>query len=301
VPQPPNTWQSAHFGNRERDLSVISWNVFHGRDAPPDRSLFTTRSRLLRVSEDNGDHIQVNRSLRREYASLLRSASWHVCLLQEFPPRWRHAVASACSARIELVRTSRNLGGPLRGLAAGWNPDLLGANEGGSNAIMFRAPWTAVSSRSLVLNPFPGRGLAERRTMGFVQLARGQAQVCVANLHASAGDERAAEREILAAAGRALDWARGLPLVFGGDFNVRPGRSDLFLRLERELGLARPTGPEAIDHILVRGLAFSSGPVAWPAADRELEVIHGDAIRKLRLSDHAPVEAIVALPERKMQ
>jgi hypothetical protein len=46
------------------ELAVLSWNIHHGRDAPPDPELHTLRSRLLRTTEQNGSHIQVNRSLR---------------------------------------------------------------------------------------------------------------------------------------------------------------------------------------------------------------------------------------------
>jgi endonuclease/exonuclease/phosphatase family metal-dependent hydrolase len=232
---------------------------------------------------------------------MIGSASWHVCLLQEFPPRWCKRLATTCSAHVYLVKTSRNLLAPLRGAIADWNPDLIGANEGGSNAIAVRAPWKIVSKRSLVLNPLPGRGLAERRKMGFVRLTNGQADICVSNFHASAGNQAAAEQEILRAAEHAIDWAGDLPLVFGGDFNVRPQGSALFERLENDYGLAPPTARDAIDHILVRGLEVTSHPAPWPAPARELEIPHAGRMRRLRLSDHAPVEATVALPPERIQ
>jgi len=33
------------------DLRVLSWNVYHGRDRPPDPALFTVRSRLFKGTE----------------------------------------------------------------------------------------------------------------------------------------------------------------------------------------------------------------------------------------------------------
>ena len=48
------------------DVRAITWNVFHGRDDPPDHGLVTWRSRLLRVTERNATHAQVNRPLLHE-------------------------------------------------------------------------------------------------------------------------------------------------------------------------------------------------------------------------------------------
>ena len=67
----------------------------------------------------------------------------------------------------------------------------------------------------------------------------------MANLHASAGPSRgAAADELVRAAERALDWAAGDPLVFGGDFNLRPRARPGGVRALRErFGLGEPTGP----------------------------------------------------------
>ncbi len=50
-------------------FTAIGWNLFHGRDFPPDPALFTWRSRLLRVTERNATHAQVNRDLLDEFAA----------------------------------------------------------------------------------------------------------------------------------------------------------------------------------------------------------------------------------------
>ena len=49
--------------------------------------------------------------------------------------------------------------------------------------------------------------------------------------------------------------------------------------------------PDAIDHLLARGCETVEPPTAWPPQRRELDVLTGLEQRRLRLSDHAPVEA----------
>ena len=71
-----------------RQIRVLSWNLYHGRDFPPDPALSTWRSRLLRITERNATHAQVNRSLLEEFGRVLNGFEWDVALLQEAPPRW---------------------------------------------------------------------------------------------------------------------------------------------------------------------------------------------------------------------
>jgi hypothetical protein len=70
----------------------------------------------------------------------------------------------------------------------------------------------------------------------------------------------------------------------------------LFEDLEREFGLARRTAPDAIDHILVRGLQTVRAPAPWPADRREIAIQWDRSRRRLRLSDHAPLDAVFRLP-----
>lgn len=265
-------------------IEALSWNLFHGRDHPPDPGLFTIRSRLLGSSERNATHLQVNRDLRPAFETVLAQASWDVALLQECPPRWIAGLARACGAEPHAVLTSRNSLGTLRALAARLNPDLIASNEGGCNLTLIRAGAVA-ERRALVLCPGPE---PERRTMAFtrIALADGTA-ICVANLHASAGAalRERAEAEALAAAAQAVEWAGDAPLILGGDLNLRPRESAAFAELERRHRLAPPTAPGSLDHLLARGLEVVAPPTAWPAERREVRV-GGLAIR---LSDHAPV------------
>lgn len=266
------------------ELTVLSWNLFHGRDFPPDPALRTWRSRLLRLEQRNETHVQVNRDLTEEFATVLSRAGWDVAMLQECPPRFAEPLARACGAEAHRTLTSRNTLGAVRGLLARQNPDLIASGEGGSNLILVRVPGRLggiAERREMAIH----EGEPERRAMGFVRTASG---VCVANLHATNDWPKLAEVDVVRAARAALDWAAGSPLVFGGDLNLRPGKQPrLFERLRNEFGLAPPTAPDAIDHILCRGLEVLEPPTRWPPGQRELPL---DG-RALRLSDHAPVQA----------
>jgi hypothetical protein len=119
-------------------------------------------------------------------------------------------------------------------------------------------------------------------------MTRTASGLCVANLHATNDIPAMASEDVLHAARAAGEFAAGAGLVFGGDLNLRPAENpEVFERLREDFGLAAPTGPRAIDHLLVRGLEVLDAPVAWAPERRELPL---DG-RALRLSDHAPVEA----------
>lgn len=284
------------------EVRIISWNLFHGRDHAPSRSLHSWRSRLLRTTERGSTHAQVNRDLFRQFAGVLAGAEWDVALLQECPPRWAERLATECGAEPHLVLTSRNLPAPLdslQALAARLNPDLIASWEGGCNLTLVRSAdprRPAISERSqFTLTRSP-----ETRRMALTRLPG----LCVANLHASvAGLE--AEAEVARAAEAAVAWAAETPLLLGGDLNLRPSSSGaLFDQLETNFGLSGATGPDAIDHLLAgRGLERSAPTRAWEAERREVpdptaETEDGAAALPIRLSDHAPVEASFALASR---
>jgi endonuclease/exonuclease/phosphatase family metal-dependent hydrolase len=272
------------------EISAITWNLFHGRDSPADPALCTWRSRLWRTTERNATHVQVNRDLAREFADLLCSSHWDIALLQECPPRWSTSLAAACRATAQRSLTSRNWLGSARSALARWNPDLLGAWEGGSNLTLVRGPAAKgglLDQRDIVLRRRP-----ERRTMAFARLRSG---ICIANLHAST-TARLAEPELRLAAQTAVGWAGDDPLLLGGDFNLRPAGSEIFEELAQRFDLVAPTGDDSIDHLLVRRLATVERPTPWKPADRELPC---EGLR-LRLSDHAPVGARFA-PLRRAQ
>jgi endonuclease/exonuclease/phosphatase family metal-dependent hydrolase len=264
-------------------MRVLSWNLYHGRDFPPDKALFTPRSRLLRVTERNATHVQVNRPLLDEFAGWLAGQEWDVALLQETPPRWFRKLERSTASNGARVLTSRNVVRPLQGLVADLNPDLIASWEGGSNQLLVREPGRVVEQRQMTLTRRPER---RRMLWARVELPDG-ATVCFANLHASAGLPQKATDEVLAAAEAAVRWSEGERLVFGGDLNLRPARDPFaFVELRERFGLGDPTGPNAIDHLLTRGLEIVERPRQLPAEARELPQPDG---RRLRLSDHAPV------------
>ncbi|MGH2744770.1 MAG: endonuclease/exonuclease/phosphatase family protein, partial [Thermoleophilaceae bacterium] len=163
-------------------MRVLSWNLYHGRDFPPDPALFTPRSRLLRRTERNASHVKVNRPLFDEFVRVLDGVDWDLAVLQEAPPRWFGELQRRTGSAGVRVLTSRNVFPPLQGVLADWNPDLMASWEGGSNQILARAPARILEHRKLTLTRRP-----ERRRMHWARLELpGARPLCVANLHASA-------------------------------------------------------------------------------------------------------------------
>jgi endonuclease/exonuclease/phosphatase family metal-dependent hydrolase len=266
------------------EFTAVSWNLFHGRDFPPDPALFSWRSRLLGTAEQNATHVQVNRDLEDEFAAILAGAEWDVALLQECPPRFADVLALACEAEQHRVLTSRNSLGGVRAFVARRNPDLIASGEGGSNLTLVRtggALGKIVERRELTIHS----GRPERRAMAFTQTANG---VALSNLHATNDQPGLATEDIVRAAAAATEWAGKSPLLFGGDLNLRPGQNpEAFDQLRSRFGLASSTAPQAIDHLLVCGLDVVERPAPWPVEQRELP----DRGRRLRLSDHTPIQA----------
>lgn len=196
-----------------------------------------------------------------------------VLALQEVPlwalrllERWSGMVA--CSAP-----TMPALLGPLGGLAARLDPlRFRSAATGQANAILVNPRFAVGAHRTLVLNPeltWRERlvGWKHRRLCQSLEVDPGRGAIVVANIHA-APDRQHVERAaaFLAAAERC---------ILCGDFNLR--------RFE-VAGFSSPI--EGLDQILVRGLDFEQPPLPWPDDRRRAD--------GLLLSDHAPVEAVIA-------
>jgi len=245
------------------------------------------------VTERNETHAQVNRNLLGEFAAVLSDAEWDVALLQECPPRFPEPLACACGAEAHRVLTSRNSFGRLRAAAARLNPDLIASGEGGSNLTLVRPEGPLggiVERRELEIH----KGKPERRAMAFTRTASG---LCIGNLHATNDQPQMATEDVLLAARAATEWAGDRPLLFGGDLNLRPAENPaLFAELRDRFDLDTPTtAPRAIDHLLGRGLEVIDAPAQWPPERRE---VRSERLA-LRLSDHAPVEARFATPQRR--
>ncbi len=238
---------------------AVTWNLFHGRDHP-------------RVGMPDA-----KRSLLPEFSQFLDGLMWEIALLQEAPPRWLDDLGRAARANGALGLTSRNELPWLRAALADRLPDLIKSGEGGSNMTLARAPARieAVERHRLTRRP-------ERRALLLTRIATpGRGRLAVANMHLSVPSTGQGHAEVLRAAELADAFAGSDPLIFGGDLNLRPAQHpQAFEDLERRFGLAAPTGPKAIDHLLVRGLDVVEKPRALK-----------HAAGPLLLSDHAPVTA----------
>jgi endonuclease/exonuclease/phosphatase family metal-dependent hydrolase len=251
-------------------LTVLTWNLFHGRDHP---------------LEGSAEHVSVNRVLRDEFASVVAREPWDIALLQEAPPYWLRPLAEAAGASGASVLTSRNLGAVVRRRLAEWNPDLIASGEGGSNLILARSGWRIRETRRLTLTLLP-----ERRRLIWVRLEHAEhGELTASTLHATAHDPARAARDVERAARAACSWSAELPLVFGGDLNLRMAESPAaFEWLNADLGLGGARSGRAIDHLLVRGLRTEKAAEPLAPERRELRDPGG---RLVRLSDHAPVVA----------
>src|SRR3954469_25567288 len=259
----------------------MTWNLFHGRDWPPEPDLQVRahKGNFRRGPRLGKEYEQTNWDLLDQFASLIRTIDWDVALFQEFPPSWKRRLASACGAEAHRAFSGRNWLQPLSSLIGRWRPDLLGAWEGGSNTTLVRPGAGAIADRHRVV-------LTRRPETRVMALTRMESGLCVANLHVSTTPS-SAELELLAAAERATAFAGSSPLILGGDFNVRPKASAVFDQLEDRYGLAPRTAPDRLSHLLVRGLEVIEHPAALPPESRDVPDPESGLL--IRLSDHHPV------------
>jgi endonuclease/exonuclease/phosphatase (EEP) superfamily protein YafD len=269
------------------ELHALTWNVFHGRDWPPEEKLQRRAHKgNWRPGPIRGEQYeQVNRDLSREFAEWIDRVEWDVALFQEFPPRWTRRLAAAFGAEAHRAYSGRNWLQPFTSIIGQRRPDLLGAWEGGSNTTFARRKAGRIAERARSV-------LTRRPELRVMALTRLESGICVGNLHVST-KPASAERELLSAAERALRFADGRPLILGGDFNVRPRDSGIFRELERKFGLAPPTAPDRLSHLLARGLEVIDHPVAWPPEARD--IVDPATRLKIRLSDHNPVRGTFGL------
>ena len=133
-------WNHRAADTRAVPLTAMTWNVFHGRDWPPEPELQVRahKGNFRRGPRLGERYEQTNWDLFELFAGLIRGIEWDVALFQEFPPSWKGRMASACGAEAHRALSGRNWLQPLTSLIGRWRPDLLGAWEGGSNTTLVR-------------------------------------------------------------------------------------------------------------------------------------------------------------------
>ncbi len=259
-------------------LLVRTWNIAHGRDVPPGPRYGHARRKLL-----------------DEMVPLMIEGGPQVVMLQEVPV-WagqflrEHTgmgvtLAHSYGAHVPFVHVPLPLAvGEWLGNAL---PDLVKTQfEGQAQALLYGPELILVSARRVPVNtPLHFRG--EPRIAQLVRLRhrRSGAEFVVGNLHVDAHDP---DPQIEAASWALEQYARGAPMVLGGDLNVRAGSTAL-RRLRARGWLEKPVA-EGVDHLYVRGMTMEGAVKRWPPGRRDLAQAGG---LPLRLSDHSPVEVVV--------
>lgn len=235
-------------GANNQPLKVLTWNLYHGCSVPA-----------------------TGRGLAAEFCGLLQQWDWDVALLQEVPPWWPEMFARETGADYARVLTSRNFLLPVRRLIASYNPDLLKANGGGSNAILSRIPIASTQSVRL-------RFVPERRVAHMAKLADG---TTIVNYHGSVTSSLAT-KELARLWDIAALWAEGGPVVLGGDLNL------LLRQIENPQHMTH-AGSSWVDHIYIGGGLNNCGPTEL--LDREVHVKGARAL----MGDHVPLRVTVGL------
>lgn len=235
-------------------LLVRSWNLYHGRTHPQSPTLHLEQMVRL-VSADAPD----------------------VVALQEVPMWAVRRLAAWSGMSASWAMTMPAVLGPLGRWLTDREPERFRSSlTGQANALLVNPHFETGRHRRVVLNPDLShvawmRG-GQRRVCHALEVETHDGRVVLANLHASNADPPRVAAEIE----RAVSFLGAHdPCVLFGDFNVRR---------HAVAGYSDPI--EGIDQILVRGLAVERGPEAWPEARRRVD--------ERVLSDHAPVEAVIA-------
>ena len=238
------------------ELLVRTWNLYHGRTHPPSADLHLEQMIRL-VTADAPD----------------------VVALQEVPLWAVRRLEGWSGMSTSWAMTMPALLGPLARRITARDPRRFRSSfTGQANALLVNPHFDAVQHRRVVLNPglsrtdWLMRG-GQRRVCHALEVATPVGTLVLANLHASNSPDRRLVGEEIQRAAAFL--AGGNRCVLCGDFNVRRHTVP---------GFTEPIG--GIDQVLVRGLALARDPEAWPVERRSIDGVV--------LSDHAPVEAVVA-------
>jgi endonuclease/exonuclease/phosphatase family metal-dependent hydrolase len=259
-------------------LLIRTWNIAHGRDIPP-----------------GAEHGHMRRKLLREMAQVMTQDDPDLVLLQEVPV-WaadllrEHTgmgvtLAPTYGAHIPFVHLPLPLAvGAALGRAL---PDLVRTQvEGQAQAVLYGPALLLVSARRVQLNERTLlRGEPRIAQLARLRHRRAGRELAVANVHADTGGDEQIEK-----AGFVLErFARGAPMVLGGDLNAGPQSAGVHALRAR--GWIEESGDVGIDHLLVRGLDVEWAATRWLPERRDLR---NNGSRPVRLSDHDPVDAVVA-------
>jgi len=236
-------------------LLVRSWNLYHGRTHPPTSKLYLEQMVRL-VTADAPDVV-----------ALQEVPLWAVRRLEH----WSGMQASWAMTMPALL-------GPLARHVTDADPQRFRSSlTGQANVLLVNPHFDAERHRRIVLNPELPRADrllgAHSRVCHALELDAGGESLLAANLHASNDpDPLLVGAEI----DRAAAFLAGAePCVLCGDFNVRAHSVP---------GFSEPI--DGVDQILVRGIEVERGPESWPEERRRANGVV--------LSDHAPVEAVIA-------
>ncbi len=291
-------------------IRVITWNLFHGRDGLPGLGA-TRRSTLRRIPEDDGVHMHLNRKLTDLMAERLAAWAPDVCALQEVP-----TAAIATIARITGMRAVWTTTGPLIGPArlrdalAARNPDLWRTHEGNANVLLAGPRMSLIEEtrRSVRLNPISGilrsarrlglergelmRYLPEPRRLVLVGMtAPGGERITVGCTHChNARNPVVVGDEIARAAAAVRHAALGGAAVLAGDLNAPPSHPAMAALAAAGWAGAEPGAGMGIDRIVHRGMEVVEPARRMRPEEREVGVAWRGIARRVRLSDHDPVE-----------
>jgi len=259
-------------------LLIRTWNIAHGRDVPP-----------------GAGHAHMRRKHLREMAAVMTQDDPDVVLLQEVPV-WAAdllrtytgmgvTLAPCYGAHIPFVHVPLPLAvGAAVGRAL---PDVVRTQvEGQAQALLYSPAMLLVSARRVQLNERTLlRGEPRIAQLARLRHRRAGRELVVANIHADPGGDAQLEK-----AGFVLErFARGAPMVLGGDLNAGPEAAGV--RSLRARGFVEESGEVGIDHLLVRGLGIEWAATRWLPEWRDWR---RNGSRPVRLSDHDPVDTVVS-------
>ena len=296
-------------------IRVLTWNLFHGRDGLPGLGA-TRRSTWRGTPEDDGVHMHLNRKLTGLMAHRIRAWAPDLCALQEVPTGGIREIVATTGMHAVWTTTGPLIGpARIRDALAARNPDLWRTHEGNANVILV-GPGLVLdrdASRSVRLNPV--REIvrdARRLRLGAGDLLRylpeprrlviarvrppGGAPLTIGCAHChNARDPGVVGAEITRAGAAVAEAAGAGAAVLAGDLNAPPGHPAMAALGDAGWEGSAVVPGMGIDRIVHRGLEVVEAARRLEPAAREVRVRWRGRARRVRLSDHDPVVAVLRL------